>query len=410
MKHSLWLLLACCAAVRAESLIEHPAAAGSSAPHLATLPDGEVLSSWIEPDGEHGHALKFAILSSGAWTEPHLVAAGANWIVNPFDFGFVAPVAEGTLAAQWLEGDAAGGYGVRISLSDDGGRTWSDAVTPHRDGTATEHGFAALFSWRERVGVVWIDGRDYAAEIDYDAPGALDIVVGSGLRVSTLDRHGAPGADEVIDPLVCDCCRIEVATVPAGLVLAYRDRTEDEIRDTAVRRRLAGHWSEPLMLGEEHWQIDACPINGPAVAAHGRTVAVAWFTGAGGERRVRLARSSDEGTTFDDPIDVAAGDALGHVDVAQTEGDETIVSWLAAERGAANGELRARVIRAGGNMGAAHRIAELASVSAGGYPQLAWTGREAVFAWTDRSGEAQRIRSVAFTLEELDETRPPDPR
>jgi hypothetical protein len=42
----------------------------------------------------------------------------------------------------------------------------------------------------------------------------------------------------------------------------------------------------------DNWKIDACPVNGPAIAATGRRVAVAWFTAANDTARVKLAFSS----------------------------------------------------------------------------------------------------------------------
>ncbi|MBK8324867.1 MAG: hypothetical protein IPL06_19865 [Betaproteobacteria bacterium] len=46
-----------------------------------------------------------------------------------------------------------------MSQSADGGRTWSTPVTPHRDGTASEHGFVSLVADTGGVLAVWLDGR-----------------------------------------------------------------------------------------------------------------------------------------------------------------------------------------------------------------------------------------------------------
>ena len=78
-----------------------------------------------------------------------------------------------------------------------------------------------------------------------------------------------------------------------GPVAAYRDRSEAEIRDIAVRRLVGGEWSEPVHVGEDNWEIRGCPVNGPALAARGEDVAIAWFTGAGGTAKVSVAFSAD---------------------------------------------------------------------------------------------------------------------
>ena len=43
-----------------------------------TGPDGAVILSWVEPDGD-GHRLRFSQWRDAAWSEPRTVAAGAGW-------------------------------------------------------------------------------------------------------------------------------------------------------------------------------------------------------------------------------------------------------------------------------------------------------------------------------------------
>src|SRR5258708_7811707 len=60
--------------------------------------------------------------------------------------------------------------GIGIRQSGDGGRTWSAPLTPHRDGTATEHGFVSLAAESGDLAAVWLDGRKTAGH-DEGAPG-----------------------------------------------------------------------------------------------------------------------------------------------------------------------------------------------------------------------------------------------
>ncbi len=60
-----------------------------------------------------------------------------------------------------------------------------------------------------------------------------------------------------------------------GPVVAYRDRSVDEVRDIAVVRRVNGTWTTPAVVHDDHWQIAACPVNGPALASRGDTVVIA---------------------------------------------------------------------------------------------------------------------------------------
>ena len=81
----------------------------------------------------------------GTWSEPVEVARGEDWFVNWADIPAVQPVTESFWAAHYLERTPGGkyAYDVRMRLSDDGGKNWRDAGSPHQDGTFTEHGFVS---------------------------------------------------------------------------------------------------------------------------------------------------------------------------------------------------------------------------------------------------------------------------
>ena len=222
------------------------------------------------PIGEHRHRLMLAHrVPDGEWTAPQRVAEGAGWFVNWADFPSVAVLPDGTLFAQWLEnnGPAGHGYGVRVVVSRDDGRTWSAPVVPHRDGTDTEHGFVSLVPWPDppaaAMGVVWLDGR---------SPSAMR------LMATTLDAQARLGPEVTLDDRVCDCCQTAAARVGTDVLVAYRDRSAGELRDISVLTRASAGWTPPHTVGGDGWEIHGCPVNGPAVSARARNVAVAWFS------------------------------------------------------------------------------------------------------------------------------------
>jgi len=132
----------------------------------------------------------------------------------------------------------------------------------------------------------------------------------------------------VIDDRVCECCPTAAALTSEGPIVAFRDRSQDEIRDIAVSRLVDGRWSEPAAVHRDNWQINACPVNGPALGASGRDVAVAWFTVAEDLGHVFVAFSSDAGRTFGAPVRVDDVSALGRVDVELLPDGAAIVSWI----------------------------------------------------------------------------------
>src|SRR5678815_1154982 len=142
------------------TLVTTPAGVDSAQPQLSALGDRVVLS-WVERSGETA-TLRFSDRTDAGWTDAQTVASGATWFVNWADVPSVIPLAHESMAAHWLQKSAAStyAYDVRLSFSRDRGRTWTPSVTPHHDGTRTEHGFASLFPMAgQGLGLVWLDGR-----------------------------------------------------------------------------------------------------------------------------------------------------------------------------------------------------------------------------------------------------------
>jgi hypothetical protein len=121
-------------------------------------------------------------------------------------------------------------------------------------------------------------------------------------------------------------------------------------------------------------------VNGPAVAADGRRVAIAWFTAPNETPRVKLAFSNDAGATFGRPIQVDDASSAGRPDVLMLQDGSALVSWL--ERTAKGAEIRVRRVRPDGSRDQSLAVAESNALRPTGFPQLARAGNEVIFAWT----------------------------
>src|SRR5690349_14638491 len=143
--------------------VQSPAGAISAQPALSAAPDGRVFMSWIEPAQPVGHKLLFSVRDSkGAWSGPRMIAEGEHWFVNDSDYPSMIVLADGSLAAQWLANHAPRSepYDINPALPKDGGATWSKPISPHRDNTKSEHGFASLIAADGGgLHIVWLDGR-----------------------------------------------------------------------------------------------------------------------------------------------------------------------------------------------------------------------------------------------------------
>lgn len=364
--------------------VEIPASAGSRLPALAEA-GGAVLLAWIEPGGPEGPSISVSLFRDGAWSPPRRAAASPSILVDPASPPAAALLPDGTLAVAWTERKPGGEYAsdVRIAFSRDGGATWEGPHTPHRDGTATEHGFVSLLpDDRGGLDVLWLDGRAFATSTYGEG----------GTRLYHARWEGAGfGPETAVDAKVCDCCRTAAAR-PAGVLLAaYRDRDDDERRDISVSRREGTAWSPPRSVREDGWRLQACPTNGPALAVESGTTLVAWFTAASGVPVVRAALSADGGRNFAEAVRLDGGDPVGRVDAVPVGGGAFAVSWLEKKGGRA--EVRVRRVAADGSLGEL-RIAGLTdSGRASGTPRLASLGTgDVLVAWTDAEGvKAARV-------------------
>jgi hypothetical protein len=271
---------------------------------------------------------------------------------------------------------------VKVASSVDAGASWSEPWTPHEDGTPTEHGFVSLFPLEAGVGLTWLDGRHYAP-----GPGGGEPTREMQVRFRAVGTPGGPGPEVLLDERTCDCCQTDAAITAEGPVVVYRDRSPEEVRDIFVTRLTADGWSTGTPVHDDGWVTAACPVNGPAVAARGALVAVAWFTAAADEPRVLVAFSEDAGRSFSPPVRLDGGSPAGRVDVVLHADGRARVSWL--ERiGGDGAELRLARLSASGGTPEVSTVSASSSARASGFPRLAippWEPGSVLVAWTDVS-------------------------
>ncbi|MBC8087374.1 MAG: exo-alpha-sialidase [Phycisphaerae bacterium] len=370
-----------------------PAGTGSAEPNLTVGPDGRVYMTWLEPTNP-GHALKFSVHDGTEWSAAQTIVQRADFFVNWADFPSLVVLDGGRLAAHWLQRNGAGtyAYGVRISQSSDAGKTWSTPVVPHRDSSETEHGFVALWNERGTVGAVWLDGRKFKAA-GHDAANEMMLVS------TTLAANGTRGAEMRLDERTCDCCQNAAAMTSSGPIIAYRNRSDDEIRDIYVTRRVGNSWTAGVPAHNDRWKIAACPVNGPALSARGNRVALAWFTAPSDSGRVNLAFSDNAGAKFGAPVRIDAGTPAGRVDVTLMPDGGALVTWV-ERTGRDVASVQARRVSRDGRAGVPMTIATSSAARASGFPHAVITGNTVMFAWTV-AGRPSSVRVSRVPLTEF---------
>jgi hypothetical protein len=376
-----------------------PAAVRSGEPFLAADPTGAVHMTWIERTGDSIHAVRYARLDSAdRWSTPSTVVERSDLFVNWADYPSVIATGSGRLLVHWLQrsGNGKYAYDVRIAQSTDGGTTWSEGTVIHTDRSGGEHGFAALWlAPGDSVRGAWLDGRAMKSGEGEHAMGAMTV------QSVAVAPNGALGREDALDLRTCDCCQVAATVTSSGPVVAYRDRTEAEIRDIAVVRQVDGKWTPPTIVHDDGWHIEACPVNGPALASRGDTVAIAWFTGAQDTARVRVAFSTDGGARFGTPVRIDGGTPAGRVGITLDASGDAIVSWL--ERvPPEDAEVRVRRVARSGGMSAPLTVSRTKAARASGFPRIVRRGDALVAAWTV-PGDSARVMLGRVALGELKE-------
>ena len=357
-------------------------------------PDGLLALSWMERD-EQGGTLRYSTLQDGDWQAASDVVTDPDMFINWADIPSVAPVSGDHWLAHWMSKTAAStyAYDVKVSHSSDGGSSWPEPRSPHDDGTPTEHGFVSIVPADDKSRLIWLDGRKMANEATENS-----IDTSMTLRGAIVDVTGAVSDEQLIDDFVCDCCRTDMAITSNGPIAIYRNRTADEVRDIYVTRYIDGTWQPGVPLSNDNWVIAACPVNGPAIAAQGDLVAIAWFTAADDKPVVQLRISTDAGESFGEPILISRLNVIGQVDVEILDESTVAVSWLQKTRRLLVDQMDVRImgVTIDGTQGKDQIVGRTAFGRV--VPQMKSVGDKLIFVWTDANGGPTRLASVRMTV------------
>lgn len=294
----------------------------SQTPNLYVLED-TIYMVWTDEDAD-----TTKLYFSKRWDENELlrteVASGVDWFVNWADFSsiMVDPNNPNNVITHWLEKRSEGtyDYDIKISISHNGGKSWSPAKTLHSDGIAAEHGFVSMTNYDDdHFYASWLDGRNTKTPNPVDTSKHLPMTIRGGL----INKQTLSIQEYEIDKKVCDCCQTASVQTANGVLTTYRDRTDNEIRDLTVQR-FNGATYEQRYKSNDNWKINGCPVNGPALAADSQRSAMAWYTAAD-SASVWLAYGEND--QFQNKVKIDNGNPLGRVDIEMDESN-IYVSWL----------------------------------------------------------------------------------
>jgi len=153
------------------------------------------------------------------------------------------------------------------------------------------------------------------------------------------------------------------------------------------------------VLHDDGWQIDGCPVNGPALAADSNRVVAAWFTAPNGQPRVQVAFSDDSGGQFGAPLVVDDDGPTGRVDVVLLDDGSALVSWIGTDGD--DSALRVRRVRPNGSAGPPATLARVSRSRSTGIPEMVRHNQHVYVAWVDNPTGTSQIQMVRAAVNAL---------
>ncbi len=213
-----------------------------------------------------------------------------------------------------LADENAKGNDLVLSVSRDGGRTFGEPAKVNDDTKPASHGMHSLTVTKHgKIYIAWLDERNISVQPhDMEKMGASmahheDAEPNSEIFYTySLTNNKTFAKNKKVASDVCPCCKTTLLAADDGMYyLAWRQVLKGDHRHIAVARSNAmatdGEiiFSQPVIVSDDNWQINACPVSGAVLAANGNTLDVMWYTAGGaGQAGMYFARSADRGQTF----------------------------------------------------------------------------------------------------------------
>ena len=177
---------------------------------------------------------------------------------------------------------------ILFATSTDVGKSFSKAATIAGDDDTGLRGWHSVaIGYDGGVHAIWLDGRNAAPR-----PAGTKHQHGKGGDPPRQDvyhsawKGGGPRSERAVATNVCFCCKTAIVTAGDRVYTAFRNIYPGSLRDISVARSIdnGATFQEPIRLSEDGWKIEACPDDGPAMAAdsHGG-LHIAWPTIVAGD-------------------------------------------------------------------------------------------------------------------------------
>lgn len=359
--------------------VSSPAPSGSISPRVTALLDASIALSWLEPQEDRKATMRFSIWRAESWSQPATIAGNMPFSRDQACAPGLIGLSATKLIAYWsprvsTEPGSKNEIALQMAVSSDGGSRWTQPMEVNRAAAQPGEDNAYASGVRlddQRAQFVWLDGRDWEKSKRVQ------------LMARIVGADGQMSEEQLLDSDTCTCCSTAIVRTPSGVLAAYRGHNNQNIRDISLVRTVNAGWSQPRIPHPDGWHIEACPVNGPHLAAGEKQTALIWFTAPQDQPAVKLAFSHDNGAAFAPALRLDTGRAIGRAQIVVLRDGSAIGCWLESEGGT---RLVARRVRDDGAMGAPLELARGANF---GYPHAVGAGESIVVAWSERNPVSQ---------------------
>ena len=187
---------------------------------------------------------------------------------------------------------------LNLSVSKDGGATFGEPVKVNDDVEPASHGMHSLAVAADgSVLMAWLDERYLHRKQAAVLPRSVFAMPAFFHHTPTPAPPVEPDAElyfavskdggrtfepnRKLDAGVCPCCKTFIAVNgDARFAVGYRKVFNGKFRHIAVINADAnGKFAEPTELSNDQWELNACPVSGPALRFADGKLMAAWYSG-----------------------------------------------------------------------------------------------------------------------------------
>ncbi len=266
-----------------------------SSPSILLSPTGQKILLWSEKSMDGITSLCYAIESNndGNFSTKKIIAQNTGIGNSKFSKAKLLFRKNGDWVAVYSQRfenppvgkpGGRGPAGIVFSVSKDKGTNWSDPifVDTDPDKKLLRGFFDASIMPNDELAVAYL--KDVAGSTKHEE---------RNIRLVTT-KNLVPQAEQIIDPVACDCCPVNMSITSTGeLQIMYRDNNDD-IRDMAIlsSKDDGKTFAPSRILSPDNWKIAGCPHSGATVFHDNKASLWAWQAGSEKEPGLRLVNAN----------------------------------------------------------------------------------------------------------------------